>query len=320
MPEFKDFYYSSSSGKNTIRARVCVPDGEPKAVVQIAHGIAEHIERYDAFMRFLAENGFVAVGNDHLGHGKSAATLEEIGIFDEHAGWDCVVHDMDRLRAMMKKDYPDLPYLFFGHSMGSFLTRTYLIWYPDNCDAAILSGTGHQSAALINAGYLAAEATVMAKGPRASGQALNDMAFGSYCKQIPHPRTPFDWLSRDRDTVDRYIADPMCGFVCKCSLYRDMMGGLRYLTAQKNINRMNKDMPVYFMSGAADPVGDYGKGVEKAYSAFCKAGLRDVTIRLYPEGRHEMLNETNREEVMQDILGWISSKLPGLSGNAAAEA
>ena len=308
MPECKDFYYPSCTGSNTIRARICAPEGSPRAVIQIAHGIAEHIERYDDFMRFLAENGFVAVGNDHLGHGKSAAKLEEKGIFAERDGWDYVVRDMDRLRSRMREDYPHIPYIFFGHSMGSFLTRTYLIIYPKNCDGAILSGTGHQSPALINAGYLAAEATVRLQGPRASGQALNDMAFGSYCKQIPNPRTPFDWLSRDAEAVDRYIADPMCGFVCKCSLYRDMMGGLKFLTAQKNINRMQKDMPVYFMSGKADPVGDYGKGVDRAYQAFCKAGMRDVTIRLYPEGRHEMLNELNKEDVKQDILNWLNTR------------
>lgn len=302
MPEMKDFCFPSSTGRNQIRARICRPDGTPKAVVQIVHGIAEYIERYDRFMLFLAENGYVAVGNDHLGHGKSAATPEELGIFSEKDGWAYVVDDMKLLHDRMKKEYPDIPYVFFGHSMGSFLTRTYMIRFPNQYDAAILSGTGHQSAALINGGLLFAELLTMSKGPRASGQALNDMAFGSYCKKIENPRTPFDWLSRDPETVDRYIADPLCGFVCKCSLYRDMMKGLKYLTNQKNINSMNKDAPIYFMSGAEDPVGDWSAGVEKAYKAFCKAGLKDVMMRLYPGGRHEMLNETNYEAVQQDIL------------------
>ncbi len=312
MPEFRDFCYPSSTGKNQIRARICTPDGVPKAVVQISHGIAEHIERYDDFMHFLAENGYVAVGNDHLGHGKSAPRLEDRGIFCEENGWDCVVRDMKRLRDLVREDYHDVPYIFFGHSMGSFLTRTWLIRYPDLYDAAILSGTGQQSPMLINGGYAAAELLTKLKGPRASGKALNDMAFGSYCKRIENPRTPFDWLSRDEETVDRYIADPLCGFVCKCSLYRDMMGGLKFLTKQRNIDRMNKEAPVYFMSGAEDPVGDYGTGVEKAYKAFCDAGLRDVMIRLYPGGRHEMLNEINRDEVMNDILEWLSSRIEKL--------
>ena len=312
MPEFRDFYYESSTGKNQIHARICTPDGTPRGIVQIAHGIAEHINRYEDFMRFLAENGFVAVGNDHLGHGKSIARLEEQGIFAENDGWNYVVEDMKKLREQVKEQFPNLPYVFFGHSMGSFLTRTFLILHPDLYDAAILSGTGQQSPALVNGGYLAAELMTKLKGPRSSGQALNDMAFGSYCKRIENPRTPFDWLSRDSETVDRYIADPLCGFVCKTSLYRDMMGGLKFLTNQKNINRMNKDAPIYFMSGAEDPVGDYGAGVETAYKAFCRAGLKDVMIRLYPGGRHEMLNEINRNDVMQDILNWLNEKMENL--------
>ena len=312
MPDFRDFYYRSSTGNCNIRARILTPDAEPKGVVQIAHGIAEHIERYDSFMRFLAENGYVAVGNDHLGHGKSAEYADEKGFFALQDGWDHVVKDMKLLRDLVREDYHDIPYIFFGHSMGSFLTRTWLIRYPDQYDAAILSGTGHQSATLINGGYLAAQLLTKAKGPHADGQALNDMAFGSYCKRIENPRTPFDWLSRDEKTVDQYIADPLCGFVCTCSLYRDMMYGLKFLTNQRNIDKMNKDAPVYFMSGAEDPVGDYGKGVEKAYKAFCDAGLRDVMIRLYPGGRHEMLNEINREDVMKDILTWLNDRIENL--------
>ena len=309
MPEFREFYYESSTGRNKIRARICTPDGTPGGIVQIAHGIAEHIDRYEDFMRFLAENGYVAVGNDHLGHGKSAARLEERGFFAEKDGWNYVVEDMKKLRDLVKEQFPNLPYIFFGHSMGSFLTRTFLILHPDLYDAAILSGTGHQSPALVNGGYLAAEFMTKINGAHASGKALNDMAFGSYCKRIENPRTPFDWLSRDNETVDRYIADPLCGFICKTSLYRDMMGGLRFLTSRRNISKMNKKPPIYFMSGAEDPVGDYGAGVEKAYKAFCDAGLTDVMIRLYPGGRHEMLNEINRDEVRQDILNWLNKKI-----------
>ena len=138
------------------------------------------------------------------------------------------------------------------------------------------------------------------------------MAFGSYCKKIANPRTPFDWLSRDPASVDKYIADPLCGFIAKAGLYRDMMYGVKFITSQKNIDTMSKEQPIYFMSGDADPVGDYGQGVEKAYQAFCHAGLHDVTIRLYPDGRHEMLNEVNKDKVYQDILNWLNSKLEKL--------
>ncbi len=313
MPFFEDFYFTSSTGKNRIHARKCVPDTAPLAVVQIEHGIAEHINRYDDFARFLAEHGFVAVGDDHLGHGQSVTDEADLGFFAEEDGWSYVVKDMDKLRDLMRSEYPTLPYIFFGHSMGSFLTRSYLIRYPDKYDAAILSGTGQQSPALVYAGLAAAQLSVKAKGPRADGQQLNDLAFGSYCKRIPDARTPFDWLSRDPARVDQYISDPRCGFVAKVSLYRDMMSGIRFMGSQKNLLMMNKDAPIYFMSGKEDPVGDYGAGVDKAYKAFCKAGLKDVTIRLYPGGRHEMLNEINRDEVFQDILGWLEEKLRKLS-------
>lgn len=309
MPSFSDFYFNSSNGSNRIRARICTPEIEPRAIIQIAHGIAEHIERYDDFMSFLAENGFVVVGNDHLGHGKSYEKDEDKGFFAESNGWSFVVKDMDLLRTEMRKRYPDLPYVFFGHSMGSFLTRTYLINHPDSYDAAILSGTGHMGLPIILGGLAAASLFAKLNGARGDGTALNNIAFGAYCDKIDNPRTPYDWLSRDAQQVDRYISDPDCGFICKISLYRDMMGGLKYITSRKNIEMMNKERPIYFMSGAADPVGEYGKGVEKAYDAFCNAGLRDVMIRLYPDGRHEMLNEINRTDVYNDILSWLNEKL-----------
>ena len=312
MPKFEDLYFESSTGKNRIHARKCVPDGAPRAVIQIAHGIAEYIDRYDDYMRFLAENGFVAVGNYHLGHGKSIAAPSEEGVFDDADGWNRVVADMDTLRETMRKEYPDLPYIFFGHSMGSFLTRTYLIVHPEKYDAAIISGTGHQSKGLVTAGSAAAEMLTKLKGARADGKFLNDMAFGSYCKKIENPRTPFDWLSRDPETVDKYIADPLCGFVAKVSLYRDMMTGVKFITDQKNIDKMSKEPPIYFMSGEDDPVGDYGEGVKRAYQAFLHAGLHDVSMRLYPGGRHEMLNETNKDDVYRDILKWLNEKMEKL--------
>lgn len=309
MPSFQDFYFQSSTGRTSIHALKCVPDGKPRAVVQIAHGIAEHIDRYRPFMEFLADNGFVAAGNDHLGHGKSIRVPEEQGFFAEKDGWWRVVDDMDKLHDIMSKEYPELPYVLFGHSMGSFLTRTYLIKHPDKYDGVILSGTGHQSPALVLGGNVAASVMAKLNGAMGDGTKLDSLAFGSYLIKIENPRTKFDWLSRDAEQVDKYIADPLCGFVGKIGLYRDMMQGIKFITDKKNIAQMNKEKPVYFMSGDGDPVGDYGKGVERAYKAFCDAGLHDVFMRLYPGGRHEMLNETNKEQVYQDILNWLNEKI-----------
>ena len=309
MPSFQDFYFQSSTGRTSIHALKCVPDSKPRAVVQIAHGIAEHIDRYRPFMEFLADNGFVAAGNDHLGHGKSIRVPEEQGFFAEKDGWWRVVDDMDKLHDIMSNEYPELPYVLFGHSMGSFLTRTYLIKHPDKYDGVILSGTGHQSPALVLGGNAAASVMAKLNGAMGDGAKLDSLAFGTYLNKIENPRTKFDWLSRDAEQVDKYIADPLCGFVGKIGLYRDMMQGIKFITDKKNIAQMNKEKPVYFMSGDGDPVGDYGKGVERAYKAFCDAGLHDVFMRLYPGGRHEMLNETNKEQVYQDILSWLNEKI-----------
>lgn len=309
MPSFQDFYFQSSTGRTSIHALKCVPDSKPRAVVQIAHGIAEHIDRYRPFMEFLADNGFVVAGNDHLGHGKSIRVPEEQGFFAEKDGWWRVVDDMDKLHDIMSNEYPELPYVLFGHSMGSFLTRTYLIKHPDKYDGVILSGTGHQSPALVLGGNAAASVMAKLNGAMGDGAKLDSLAFGTYLNKIENPRTKFDWLSRDTEQVDKYIADPLCGFVGKIGLYRDMMQGIKFITDKKNIAQMNKEKLVYFMSGDGDPVGDYGKGVERAYKAFCDAGLHDVFMRLYPGGRHEMLNETNKEQVYQDILSWLNEKI-----------
>ena len=309
MPTFKDFYFNSSTGKNKIHARMCVPDAEPRAIVQIIHGIAEYIDRYDEFMCFLADNGIIAVGTDHLGHGKSIESEEQTGFFAYDNGWDYVVRDEEVLRLAMHENYPELPIIVFGHSMGSFMARTLLIRYPDAFNAAIISGTGNQGAALVNGGLIMGNLVTGLKGAHHYSKFLNNLAFGSYNKIYDNPKTEYDWLSRDEANVQKYIDDPLCGFIPSCSLFRDMMTGVKFITNKKNLTAMNKNMPVYFMSGDMDPVGECGKGVQKAYNNFLEAGMKDVSIKLYPGGRHEMLNEINKDEVYTDILAWLGSKI-----------
>lgn len=309
MPTFKDFYFNSSTGKNKIHARMCVPDAEPRAIVQIIHGIAEYIDRYDEFMSFLADNGIIAVGTDHLGHGKSIESEEQTGFFAYDNGWDYAVRDEEVLRLAMHENYPELPIIVFGHSMGSFMARTLLIRYPDAFNAAIISGTGNQGAALVNGGLFMGNLVTGLKGAHHYSKFLNNLAFGNYNKIYDNPKTEYDWLSRDEANVQKYIDDPLCGFIPSCSLFRDMMTGVKFITNKKNLTAMNKDMPVYFMSGDMDPVGECGKGVQKAYNNFLEAGMKDVSIKLYPGGRHEMLNEINKDEVYTDILTWLGSKI-----------
>ena len=312
MPSFREFSFSSSNGADKLYACKCLPDTEAKAIIQIAHGVCDHIARYGEFMDFLAANGYIVAGNDHLGHGKNIKDESSKGYFADENGWDYVVSDIDSLRDILCAEHPNIPYILFGHSMGSFLARSYAIKYPDKYSALILSGTGHMPAAMINAGYALSQAAVKKSGTKKEGHLLNKIAFGSYNNRIENPRTEFDWISSCADEVDKYIADPCCGFVCKTSLYRDMMAGIRFITKQSNINKMNKQPPVLFFAGKDDPVGEYGAGVERAYKAFCKAGIRDIFMKLYPGGRHEMLNEVNKAQVYEDILQWIEMRLPTL--------
>lgn len=309
MAVFKDVYFDSSNGKNKVRALICVPEGEVKGVIQIAHGIAEHIDRYRDFMEYLAGNGFVVAGDDHLGHGKTMTGEEDKGQFSDQDGWNCVVKDLVALHDLMVTEYPGINYIVFGHSMGSFLMRTYIADYPSKYDMAIISGTGHQGKLLVTAGNIIAQNTIKKKGYDSDGTSLNNLSMGGYQKRIKNPRTDCDWLSRDEAQVDKYVADETCGFTAKAGLYADMLKGVKYVTDMNNIRKIRKDKPVLFISGDMDPVGEYGKGVKKAYGCFKKAGIADVTMKLYPEGRHEMLNELNKDEVYKDILDWISERL-----------
>ncbi len=307
MPTFTEFTFVSGNKTTPIRVRRCDPDCEPKGIVQLVHGIAEHIERYDDFAAFLARNGYIVVGNDHLGHGKSIVNEDDLGFFAEKNGWDIAVGDMNKLHQMMKAERPEIPYIFFGHSMGSFLTRTYMIRYRANYDAVILSGTGQQPKAVVAAGYAFGKLEAKNKGPRYKSEKVNQLAFGKYNDGFTAPRTISDWLSRDEAEVDKYINDPLCGYIPSVGLFTDMLGGIAFISKHRNVSRMKKDIPVYFMSGDKDPVGENGRGVLRAYRTFLKAGMTDVTMKLYHDGRHEMLNEINKEEVYQDILDWITN-------------
>ena len=307
MARMSESTFLSSDGKTQLYYRVYLPEDEPVGIVQLVHGIAEHIARYDAFASFLADNGYIVAGHDQLGHGKSSLNDSTLGFFSEKDGWEKAVQDIHALHDILAERFPGKPYVLFGHSMGSFLARTYLIQYRSGLDGAVISGTGQQSRALVTGGRLMSALEMRRHGATYKSDLLNNMAFGSYTKKLDDVRTPVDWLSRDPGVVDRYVEDPLSGFVPSAGLLHDMMGGIDYISRSKNIAKMNKDLPVFFFSGDCDPVGEQGKGVSRAYKAFRKAGMKNVTMKLYKGGRHEMLNETNKDEVYQDILTWLNA-------------
>jgi alpha-beta hydrolase superfamily lysophospholipase len=301
-----DFYYPSAGG-GMIHGCRWEPAGEPVAVLQIVHGVAEHVYRYAEFASFLAEKGILVVAADHMGHGLSIGDGEAVGIF--RGGWFKALADVHRLFLYIRKENPDIPYILLGHSMGSFLARSFLCRYPDSgiC-AAILSGTAWMPRAVINSGKAAATLVGKRKGMETPSKFLNDMMFGSYCNRIENPRTPSDWLTRDEKIVDDYVADPLCGFTITPGLARDMMTGLRYIQEPANLAKMCKTLPVWFIAGEEDPVGGYGSGVKRAAKEFQKAGMEKVSLKLYPQCRHEILNELNKEEVFDDVLTWLKEQ------------
>jgi len=305
----REFTFLSADGKTNIYAREWLPSGPARACIVIQHGVAEYCDRYDAFAAFLADNGFAVSANDLLGHGRSVQSEEQLGFFAEHNGWDTVVRDARMLRDILKSRYAELPVFLFGHSMGSFLAQTYIMTYPDDFSGCILSGTGFQSPMLVRAGRLAAKRIVKKQGAKCHDEGLQNLIFAGYNKNFAPARTPYDWISGDDEEVDRYIADPLCGFTVTAGLISDMLGGLQFIADPHNAARVNKDMPIYLFSGDLDPVGSNGKGVKRRYEMYRKAGVKDVSMKLYPGGRHEMLNERNRDEVYYDVLAWLESKL-----------
>ena len=302
-----DHYYTSQ-GAGRIHYCKWLPEGEVKAVLQIVHGIAEYVERYDDFANFLNGHGIAVVAEDHMGHGKSISEDTLQGYF--HGGWFTAVDDTYELLQRTRDEFPQVPYILFGHSMGSFMARTILGKYPDSgIAAAIICGTAWQPSALLKAGVPAAKLICKLAGEKKPSTQLNSMIFGSYNKRVEHPRTASDWLSRDDAVVDAYVADPLCGFVPCAGLLRDMMLGIAYVQQDSTLAAMRKDLPVFFIAGGDDPVGAYGEGVRLAAEAFYHAGMEDVSVKIYPLCRHEILNEINREEVYGDILAWIRKKI-----------
>lgn len=301
-----DFWYDSK-GAGKIHGCRWSPEGEPKAVVQILHGIAEFVERYDDFANFLTQHGFLVVAEDHMGHGQSINGGGIQGYF--HGGWFTAVGDSLQLMADIKAEYPHLPYILFGHSMGSFMARTILCKYPQcGLSAAVICGTGWQPAFALPA-LIKVMDGICKKNETKPSESLQKLIFGSYNHKVEHPRTEYDWLTRDAKIVDEYIAHPLCGFTASAGLLRDMIKGIHFIEQKENLKNMNKQLPVFFIAGGDDPVGSYGKGVYTAAEEFKKAGMEDVSIRIYPMGRHEILNEINRKDVYQDVLHWIEKHL-----------
>ena len=280
-----------------------------RGIIQIAHGMAEHAGRYERFAEALTNTGYAVYANDHRGHGKTAGSQDKIGYFADENGWDKVVKDMHTLTAIIKKENPNKPFFLFGHSMGSFLSRHYSMLYADDLSGLVLSGTGGDPGALGKIGLFVANMDAKLHGKKAKSEIMNKLSFGTFNSAFRPNRTDYDWLSRDNNEVDKYIKDPWCGTVFTAGFFCDLLNGIGYINKKENIAKIPKNLPIYIFSGAKDPVGANTKGVIQVYNSFKKAGIVDVEIRFYEDGRHEMLNEINRDEVFKDVVSWLNKHI-----------
>ena len=286
-----------------------LPDGDPTAVVQVSHGMAEHSARYARLAEALTGDGYVVYAHDHRGHGRTAGDGDH-GYLADRDGWDTVVGDLRTVTDQARSEHPDLPVFLLGHSMGSFLARAYVIEDSRALAGLVLSGTGGDPGLLgrVGAGVAAAEARV--RGRRHRSGLMNQLTFGQYNAAFTPTRTEFDWLSRDAAEVDAYVADPRCGEVFTSGFYADLLGGLGPINDPRRVAAVRRDLPILLLSGDQDPVGDAGKGPNAVAQQYRESGVVDVRCHLYPGARHEIFNETNRDEVTADLLRWLDAHRP----------
>ena len=307
-----EFYFPSKDGNTEIHTIEWKPDKEVRAVLQICHGMVEYIGRYDEFAQFLCDNGYYVVGNDHLGHGKSVQAKSEYGFFNEKYGNVCVLGDIHTLRQRTMKKYPDVPYFMLGHSMGSSLLRQYIQMYGNGLAGVVLMGTvaDHNKAALVFGKRLCRMMAAI-RGWHYRSKLVDNLAIGGYNKKFKPVHTRADWITSDHERLESYATDPMCSFMFTVNAYYNVFAGMIGMQRKESVYMISKGLPVLFVSGADDPVGDFGKGVRKIYEKYKRAGIQDVTLRLYTGDRHEILNETDRQQVYADLLAWFEERICG---------
>ncbi|MCM1244689.1 MAG: lysophospholipase [Roseburia sp.] len=304
MIEKTEYGMPSSNGQDTVHIIEWKPEGDVRGILQISHGMIEYIDRYDRFARFMADKGFVVIGNDHLGHGETAAD-KNFGYFAPKDGSYYVVRDLHRVSRYIRKKYPEAPFFLMGHSMGSFMARRYAMMYGNELDGLILMGSGSKPQWLLNIGKALVNLLSRCKGERSHSRILDKISFAMYNSHFAPVRTSSDWLTRDVDEVDKYRKHKYCQFTFTLNGYRTLFEGISYIQEKRHIHKIPRELPILFMSGEEDPVGNYGKGVKAVASSYRRAGVKDVTCILYPEARHELLNELEYEKTQEDMWEWI---------------
>lgn len=298
--------FNSNTRLGKIHYEIWIPEGRPRAVIQIAHGMTEHIKRYEGFMEFLNEQGFAVILNDHAGHGKSIQNEEHKGHFGKKEGWTNVIRDMKELHNLAVSEFPDVSMVLMGHSMGSFLSRAYVTLYPEDHMIYIFSGTAGRNG-LLGFGKVAATMVRPFNGAMKTKELLRWLSFGNYNKGIENP-SPNAWLTSDKDIVDAYNADPLCGFLFTAEAMLDLFRVIEAVTGMEWAKKV-PDVPIYIFFGEQDPVGAYGKGPREVEEWLKETGHHHVEIKAYENGRHEMLNESNKMEVYENIIRFLEKNL-----------
>jgi alpha-beta hydrolase superfamily lysophospholipase len=293
-----------------------------KAAIQLAHGLVEHTGRYDRLAEALVGAGYAVYGADQRGHGQTSQKPEDDGYFGDLDGWRGLVEDQRLVNAHIARECPGAPRVLFGHSFGSLVAQSYLYTYGDTLSGAVLSGTNSDVARRARALRLVARAERLRLGPHGRSKLLLSLSFGDFNLRFGPNRTQFDWLSRDPAEVDRYIADPRCGFEISTQAWFDIMGGIIANGRKAAYAGVPKQLPIYIFSGERDPVGRNGAGPRSLADAYKRAGVANVTCKLYPDARHELLNEINRDAVTADLIGWLDTNIqrPSASHSAAQHA
>lgn len=307
-------FFVTSLDNHKIFVRKWAPaDRAPRAVIHILHGMAEHCTRYEPVAERLVEQGYAVFGHDHRGHGYSVPQSGLLGHYADSNGWQLVIADAKKVNEAIHKQYPDTPVILLGHSMGSFIAQGYLIQHGRSVDAVVLSGSTANSPMSVRSARMLAHLEKLRTGPKGRSNLIDLATFSSYNRQITKtPRTDCDWLSRDDCEVDKYVNDPLCGFLCTNQLWLDLTSGMESIGRISNLRRIPSDLPFYLVAGQRDPLSfDSGHhGVEKLASHLRDGGIKNVTVKLYEEGRHEIFNEVNRQEVIDDLLVWLEPQFP----------
>lgn len=296
-------YFKSANGISEIAYYMYSPRTAPRAAVQIVHGMSEFIERYEEFAAFLCANSIAVFGCDHIGHGRSVASEEDKGYFYTNKGWQDMISDCYTMSKIGRKIYSGIPYILFGHSMGSFVARAAMVKFGSQIDLTILSGTG-AGLAFSTSQETMVGAIEASRGGRYRSTFLNDLAFGRYNSHIEAPVTKSDWLTRDHDKVIEFLSDPKYVSIFTVNGFLNLIKLYTYVNREEWYKSIRLDKPILLISGDEDPVGGWGKGVKSVYDKLAAYGC-NAELRLYAGGRHELLNEINRQEVFYDILAAI---------------